>query len=235
MWDANLMQGDKPGVVMGHVHYVQGACDWHANSVKVRSQIFTLMIDTNLFLSLWDIQAIPLMAAWHYNWTAVHAVHGERVYFSTQTFDGIPQHLVPKVLALGPKAQVQLAETLPDIRAFQLKLHQLAKLALMTGRVPVWPTVDCTSMMVASRHNHTQHNWPKAPFENPEGWLQYFNRQLKMVRLRNIAWKMPFMLLILDKLLSYFPGHHSADHLIPIPPELGLLLPHGPHGAGMPV
>ena len=132
-------------------------------------------------------QAIPLMSSWHYNWTAAHAVLGEQVYFSTQDFDGFPKNVVPNVLVLGPTIQMQLAE-LKDLRAFHLKLQQLVKFSVMSGRVPVWPTVDCTARFLGQKDGgvnnkdvSTQRRWPEAPFENPVGWLPYFNRQMKEV------------------------------------------------------
>ena len=62
----------------------------------------------------------------------------------------------------------------------QMWLQALAKLALMSGRVPVWPSVDCTSQVVGGP-NRTQSRWPAAPFELPTGWMPFYHRGLSQV------------------------------------------------------
>ena len=176
-WDANLVHrrrrrskdshAAKPGVVMGHVHWVQSSCDIHASSVKL----------------------IPLMASYHYNWTAAHAVSGEQVYFASMGVDGLPVLPVPKVLVLGPAVPVDL-DGVPGMAAhylkkWQLQLQALAKLALLSGRVPVWPTVDCSAGWVG---NMEQRGWPAAPFELPgESWLPYYDRRSRLVYCHRLA------------------------------------------------
>ena len=56
-----------------------------------------------------SIKTIPIMAAWKFNWTAAHAVHGENVYFASQPLEdgglsgraSLPAAM-PRVLALAP-------------------------------------------------------------------------------------------------------------------------------------
>ncbi|GAX79799.1 hypothetical protein CEUSTIGMA_g7239.t1 [Chlamydomonas eustigma] len=158
MWDAHLCHGPKPRSPLGHVHWVQNACEFHANSVK----------------------AIPLMASWHYNWTAAHAVQGDHVYLASQDTHGKPLETpVPHIIALAPAVQASLAH-LPDYAAMQLMMQHLAKLAILSGRVPVWPTVDCSASYAA---NKTQHDWLPAPFKDgalpTTDWIVYFDHNWK--------------------------------------------------------
>ena len=87
--------------VVGHVHWTR-ACDWHSNSVK----------------------AIPLMAAWHYNWAAAHAVQGEQVYLSCQNTVSKIIYPVPKVLALSPVVSLTLNNA-TDLKGMQASLWRL--------------------------------------------------------------------------------------------------------------
>ena len=84
--------------VIGHVHWVHTACDFHANSVK----------------------AIPVMAAWHYNWTAAHAAQGEQVYLSSQDRTGKAAYPVPRVLALSPVVSLALSHVSTGLKGMQV-------------------------------------------------------------------------------------------------------------------
>ena len=147
-------------MVMGHVHWIHTAGDWHGNAIK----------------------AIPIMAAWHYNWTAAHAVYGEQVYFATQDVDGRPVRPIPRLLVLAPTVPFDMGG-LPGmaseyLRRWQLRVLAFARLALMSGRVPVWPTMDCAAGFIG---NGFQIKWPAAPFEVAFGWLPYYDHQTKHV------------------------------------------------------
>lgn len=54
--------------------------------------------------------------------------------------------------------------------ARQTLMQSLAKLAIMSGRVPVWPTVPCSAPFVSGKEQHA------APVEVPPGWLAYHSR-----------------------------------------------------------
>ena len=74
-----------------------------------------------------------------------------------------------------------LFDCLPSAVPVQMRQQTLAKLALMSGRVPVWPSVDCTSKLVGGDPSRTQHSWPAAPFELPTGWMPFYHRGLSQV------------------------------------------------------
>ena len=103
MWDAKLCRGPKPRAVMGHVHWIQTACDFHASSIKT----------------------IPIMAAWRFNWTAAHAVHGENVYFASSHREGAGSGQasvrVEKVLVLAPSIAFEMGG-LPGFGPHYLKV-----------------------------------------------------------------------------------------------------------------
>ena len=67
------------------------------------------------------------MAAWKFNWTAAHAVHGERVFFASQDSDGRPLLPVPRVIALAPTVPFEM-DGLPGFGPSYLK---------------VWVPADC--------------------------------------------------------------------------------------------
>ena len=61
--------------------------------------------------------------------------------------------------------------------ALQLLLQWLAKLAIMSGRVPVWPTVDCSVGYAAGIPQEMM----KTPLEVPRGWFPYWSHSWKKV------------------------------------------------------
>ncbi|GAX80964.1 hypothetical protein CEUSTIGMA_g8399.t1, partial [Chlamydomonas eustigma] len=158
---------------IGHVHWVQSACDFHANSMK----------------------AIPLMAARHYNWTAAHAATGEHVYFCTQNSYGHPLKPdlpLPKLLALSPQLQASLKDVYPlnltngyetmrvnGLQAFQHRLMTLARLAILSDRVPVWPSVDCSAPFIFGEPQSTL----RAPLDDvPWGWLPHWDSKRGLIQ-----------------------------------------------------
>ena len=96
--DPKLSHTPRAQSVIGHVHWVQTACDFHANSVK----------------------AIPVMAAWHYNWSAAHAAQGEQVYMASQDDDGQAAYPVPKVLVLSPSVWLSLNYITTGLQGMQV-------------------------------------------------------------------------------------------------------------------
>ena len=80
---------------------------------------------------------------------------------------------------MGPDLVAELAEqeTLQDL---QMRVLRLARLALLSRRVPVWPTINCTAKLISGKYP-SQTTWPDAPFEMPIGWLPYFHPHWKQV------------------------------------------------------
>ena len=57
-------------------------------------------------------------------------------------------------------------------------MQQLAKLAIMSGRVPVWPTVDCS---VSYADGRNQSFLQSEPPEVPQSWIPYWSHSWKKV------------------------------------------------------
>ena len=60
----------------------------------------------------------------------------------------------------------------------QIKMQWLAKLAIMSGRVPVWPTVDCSVSYADGRNQSLLQSEPPAV---PESWIPYWSHSWKKV------------------------------------------------------
>ncbi|GAX84058.1 hypothetical protein CEUSTIGMA_g11482.t1 [Chlamydomonas eustigma] len=159
-WDSMLSRGSRPRAVIGHVHWVQSACDWHANSVK----------------------AIPALAAWHYNWTAAHVANGEHVFMCTQNSFGQPllQSPPPRVLVMSPALHSALISVSTGLSGFQILLQWFVRIAILSGRMPVWPTLDCSAPFIT---NKTQNQLREGSDINamPFGWLPYWSPNWRSV------------------------------------------------------
>lgn len=60
----------------------------------------------------------------------------------------------------------------------QIAMQSLAKLAIMSGRVPVWPTVDCS---VSYADGRNQSELQRGPPEVPQSWIPYWSHSWKSV------------------------------------------------------
>ena len=65
-------------------------------------------------------------------------------------------------------------------------MQWLAKLAVMSGRVPVWPSVDCSVNFAAGR---PQSDLQSGPSEVPLNWIPYWSHSWKKVH----CYYMPLM------------------------------------------
>jgi hypothetical protein len=64
----------------------------------------------------------------------------------------------------------------------QIMMQWLAKLAIISGRVPVWPTVDCSASYAIGRNFSAPQGEPSLRgTEVPDDWLPYWSRSWKKV------------------------------------------------------
>ncbi len=143
------------------------------------------------------MKAIPLLASGHYNWTAANAIQGGQVYFSSQDDRGRPLQPMappPRVLALAPTLSFPFID-LPNYQAMQAAMRRLATLAAISGRVPVWPTVECSaSYAMGALRLHTnisKIDIPVAPFQVPDDWLAYYDASSRRVYCHRLSLNEP--------------------------------------------
>ena len=125
------------------------------------------------------VQIVPLMALRRYNWTAATRSLGDRLYFASQDVTGRPVHSSPRILAPS-RSLTQAFSAAPSLRAAQFLMQRLAKLAYLSGRVPVWPTVNCSSQFIGKGFPIADLEGSR--FERTSGWIPFWSKRCGTLR-----------------------------------------------------
>ena len=127
----------------------------------------------------------------------------------------IPDSQPPSLCPCGvtpPDLSLPASPPLP--LPLQLLMQWLAKLAIMSGRVPVWPTVDCSAGYAAG----IPQDMMKTPLEVPRGWFPYWSHSWKKIhcfRASLVRGWMPGSEGLAPPLFSHLEGIRRASRILP--------------------